>query len=125
MERLLFTSASAARRLEVVRERSARALEEGRRVTVIAPSREAGRELVRRVAIERGASARLEPTTLLDVALAIARPSLLRRGETFVSGAGLDAIVAEVLEQPARSAATTRCAIGRARRARSRRRSRS
>jgi RecB family exonuclease len=100
MDRLLFTSASAARRLEVVRERCTRALEEGRRVSVIAPSREAGRELVRRVAIERGASARLEPTTLLDVALGIARPSLLRRGETFLTGAGLDAIVAEVLDQP-------------------------
>jgi ATP-dependent helicase/nuclease subunit B len=99
MDRLLFTSASAARRIERARERIARALEARRRVTVVATGREAGRELVRRFAFEHGACTRIEPTTLTDVALAIARPSLLRRGETFVTGAGLDAVVAEVLEQ--------------------------
>ncbi|MFO0709541.1 MAG: PD-(D/E)XK nuclease family protein [Sandaracinus sp.] len=97
MDRALYTSASAARRLRAARDRIARALEQGRRVTVLGPSREAGRELVRSLAAERGASSRVEPTTLVELALALARPSLIRRGESFVSGAGLDALVAECL----------------------------
>ncbi|MBN8612728.1 MAG: PD-(D/E)XK nuclease family protein [Deltaproteobacteria bacterium] len=101
MERVLFTSASAASRIERAHDHLARALAAGRRVTLIAPSREAGRELVRRDAIARGASSRIEPTTLAELALSIARPSLLRRDETFVSGAGLDAIVAEAIASTA------------------------
>jgi CRISPR/Cas system-associated exonuclease Cas4 (RecB family) len=97
MERALFTSASAARRIDRAQQHLARALEAGRRVTLVAPSREAGRELVRKDAFARGASSRIEPTTLAELALSIARPSLLRRDETFVSGAGLDAIVAEAI----------------------------
>ncbi len=97
MERVLFTSASAAARIERARVHLARALDAGRRVTLIAPTREAGRELVRHAAITRGASSRIEPTTLSELALSIARSSLLRRDETFVSGAGFDAIVAEAI----------------------------
>lgn len=98
---VLFTSASAARRLEAARAHIKRALEAGKVTTLIAPSREAGRALVRQLALSRGASARVEPTTLPELALLIARPSLVRRGESLVAGAGLEAIVAQVLAQQA------------------------
>jgi CRISPR/Cas system-associated exonuclease Cas4 (RecB family) len=97
MERTLFESASAARRLEAARAFVAASLEAGRAVTIVAPSREAGRELVRAIAVDRGASARVEPTTLVELALHVARPSLVRRGESWLAGAGFDAVVAQAL----------------------------
>ena len=75
----------------------ASALEAGRTVLLIAPSLEAGRELVRGLALERGACTRVEPTTLDAVALQLARSTLLRRHESRLEGAGLDAIVARAM----------------------------
>lgn len=97
MERVLFESASAARRVEAALRVVSRALDAGRSLMVIAPTREAGRELVRRIALERGACARVEPTTLDAIAVELARDSLLRRHECRLDGTGLDAIVARAI----------------------------
>ncbi len=97
MDRTLFESASAARRVEAARRVVASAVEAGRTVLVIAPSLEAGRELVRRLAVERRACTRVEPTTLDAIAHKLARGSLLRRLESRLEGAGLDAIVARAM----------------------------
>ncbi|GAB4209924.1 MAG: hypothetical protein OHK0013_29900 [Sandaracinaceae bacterium] len=99
MDRTLFESASAARRLDAATAFVKDALAAGCVVTVIAPTRDAGRELVRTIALADGASSRVEPTTLVELALRLARPSLVRRGETWLSGAGFDAIVARAIRK--------------------------
>ncbi len=121
MDRTLFESASAERRLEAARALVRRAYETSARVTLVAPSREAGRDLVRAIAIERGASSRVAPTTLTELALALARPSLVRRGETWLAGSGFDAVVAHAMRalpslgryEPVREMPGTPHAIGR------------
>ncbi|MFN7700262.1 MAG: hypothetical protein ACK5U8_20370, partial [Deltaproteobacteria bacterium] len=97
VDRVLFESASAARRVDAALAVVRAALDRRETVTVIAPTREAGRELVRRVASERGSAAAIEPTTLAELALRLARSSLLRRGESALEGAGLDAVVAHAI----------------------------
>ncbi len=109
-DRLLFASASAARRREVARARIEEALDARGAVTLVGATSAAALALGRELAFERAALAGLEPTTLFGLARRLAAPSLAAQGEALAEPPLLAALVGEALEQ--------RVALGRFERAR-------
>lgn len=98
----LIESRSAAARVQRTLEFTRNALDEGGRVVLVASSREASAHVIRKVTNERDASSRIDPVSLFELALRIARSALIRRNEGVATEAAFDAVVAQVIQQSTR-----------------------